>query len=430
MDDLVYDVVGVGFGVSNIGAAIAMSEAEGKLSYLFFESKEEASWQPGMLLSGSDIQNSPHRDLITPINPRSRFTFINYLHEKGRLFEYFNLGRTHPFRLEYADYIKWCASFFSGSVNYSSRVDKIEVEMVDGAQLFLVTTESGAMCRARNVIVGTGRQKNIPGQFLEQLGRRVFHSNEYLESIAGICGSGSSQIAVVGSSQSAIEIVLDIRSRLPKSRIINICRGSPYRLKNTSQFSYESFYPEFIDFYYSLPLQYKREVLAELRSVNYGVADEDVISQLYGAIYEDRVMGVERVVVIKDSIVERVERDRESLSLLVKNKYSHARENHNVDYVVLATGFIDNPLINSSAFSMPLLEKLSPSYNFEIDVNRDYSLKAVGLEGCRQGRVYLNGLCEATHGFGDAGSISSVSIRCKTIVDSIARQVSDGRPGL
>ena len=54
----------------------------------------------------------------------------------------------------------------------------------------------------------------------------------------------------------------------------------------------------------------------------------------------------------------------------------------------------------------------------EMQVGRDYRLTLVD---CNNAGLYLNGLCESTHGMGDAGSLSLVSIRAKQIVESIQR---------
>lgn len=421
MSKNVYDVIGVGFGVSNIGLAIAIEESGKALDSLFIEAGPEAAWQPEMLLPGSDIQNSPHRDLITPINPRSNYTFINYLHVKGRLFEYFNLGRLHPFRSEYADYIKWCANHFSSSVLYSTRVTSINVLAgQDREQLFVVSTDSGDTFLSRQVVLGTGRERYIPSPFVPHIGRKVFHSDTFISSIHKAGVDGANRVAVVGSSQSAIEIVLDLRTRLPRAQIYNVSRSFAYRLKDTSRFSYEAFFPEFIDFYYDLDATNKAEVLGKLRSVNYGVADEDVINQLYAAMYEDRIAGDERVNILKNKNVVDVSAKGSQIEMSLRDKYSGELDCLAFDCVVLATGFIDYELADSDASCIPLLSGIVHSQGHSgPGVNRDYSVRGVVGSSPECSRIYLNGLCEMSHGFGDAGSISSVSIRC----DSIARSI-------
>ena len=87
MTQNVYDVIGIGFGPANIALAAALEERQAGFKIAFLEQMKAPAWQPAMLLSGSDIQNNPLRDLVTPRNPRSRYSFTNFLHEHGRLFE-------------------------------------------------------------------------------------------------------------------------------------------------------------------------------------------------------------------------------------------------------------------------------------------------------------------------------------------------------
>src|SRR5436305_11802623 len=85
----VYDVLGIGFGPSNLAVAAAIAEeasAPGEsLSSVFLERKPSYAWHPGMLLSGAQVQLSFMKDLVTLRNPQSRFTFLKYLKDKGRL---------------------------------------------------------------------------------------------------------------------------------------------------------------------------------------------------------------------------------------------------------------------------------------------------------------------------------------------------------
>src|SRR5438105_5519801 len=122
----VHDLIGVGFGPSNIALAIAL-EAQPDIDYVFLEGREGTFWQDGMLLDGSDIQNNPLRDLVTPRNPQSRYTFVNYLKQTGRLFAYLNLGMQYPLRKDYAHYVAWVAEHFRDRVAYRSNVEATDL---------------------------------------------------------------------------------------------------------------------------------------------------------------------------------------------------------------------------------------------------------------------------------------------------------------
>src|SRR5262245_37633705 len=99
----IYDTIGIGFGPSNLALAICLEEMGNGSSACFFDAQPEPGWQSQMLLEGSDIQNNPLRDLVTPRNPRSHYGFVNYLKQNDRLFEYLNLPTSYPLRREYAN---------------------------------------------------------------------------------------------------------------------------------------------------------------------------------------------------------------------------------------------------------------------------------------------------------------------------------------
>lgn len=427
MKDQIYDVIGIGFGVSNIGLAISLKESNAGVSMLFIEANADSLWQPNMLIRGADIQNSPHRDLITPNNPRSKYTFMNYLFEHGRLFEYFNLNITHPLRTEYADYIKWCSEDFKDHVIYNERANSISHHATDGVEetVFEVATNSGKRFFARNISIGTGRQVNIPAKFQHVRNCRISHLTQYSVTTTSIPRNESTSIAVIGSGQSAIEIILDLNKRFPESRITNICNGFGYRLKDTSPFSYEAFYPEFIDFFYSLPPNAKEEVTSQLRATNYSTVDGDVLHELYLSMYEDRLVGAERISLRKNSNITHVIDHGRHIEIGTTGKHDGRQRSDHFDFVFLATGFIDYQLATSPLSSIPLLENIARALGSErFSVSRDYRIESKSSKSCTEGSIYLNGLCEMTHGMGDAGSISSVSTRCSTIARSLIATLS------
>jgi L-ornithine N5-oxygenase len=90
------------------------------------------------------------------------------------------------------------------------------------------------------------------------------------------------------------------------------------------------------------------------------------------------------------------------------------------DKVVLATGFRDIgsgeneekfPIILGSIY--PLLKKNSDG---ALVVEQDYEVRRTGK---RAAKFFLNGLCESSHGLGDAGSFNLLSIRSEIIADAI-----------
>ncbi|NOH35953.1 SidA/IucD/PvdA family monooxygenase [Vibrio chagasii] len=426
MQSNIIDIIGVGFNVSNIGLAISLQENNSPLSMLFLESKANSKWQEEMTIPGSDIQNAPHRDLITPVNPRSRYTFINYLFEHGRLFSHFNLGMKFPFRTEYSKYIEWCSKFFEDKVKYNEAVVSIEYtgDFENEEPIFKVTTSTGDTYLCKKVVLGHGRSINIPEEFSGISNGRATHLTKYRSYISKIESGDEDTFCVVGSSQSAIEIVLDLKSRFPNAKITNLIRSFSYKLKDTSPFSYEVFYPEFIDHFYSASDSQKEKLTLHLRNSNYSSVDKDVLDGLYQSLYEDKILERERVFIRNNSKINTVVENDDSIEISYTNELLNESSSESFDHVILATGFKDLGHGDRYDTYCPLLHNVKGYINESeqglLQINRDYSLNFAPPGKNRTYKsFYLNGLCESTHGLGDAGSISSVSIRSKVICDSL-----------
>ena len=424
-DGQVYDVIGIGFGPANIALAIALEELGFAGTRLFLERQGSTKWQPEMMLSGSDIQNHPSRDLVTPRNPRSRYTFTNFLFENDRLFEHLNLGLEFPLRSEFAEYVRWVAGFFAKDVAYNQAVTSIQADPV--SNLYCVTTQTGSKFFARSLVVAPGRTPVIPQAFTDCAADQVFHLTQYLGRLVQLAQQRElKRVAVVGGSQSAIEIMLHLRHSYPHLEIINIQRGYGFRLKDTSQFSEHVYFPSFVDHYYNSSAEAKKNINRHLHYTNYSAADADVISELYVGIYEDKLQGKNRITIKSFSDIEACTATGHSYSLTLLDTQAGTTEQlPELDAVVLATGFRNLGTGAQDERFPSILRDLAESLDCDaqgvIRIGRDYRLSA--RAGCNLPALYLNGLCESSHGYGDAGSFSLLSLRARDIFTSLSEQL-------
>ena len=419
----VYDCVGIGFGPSNIALAIALEECGALENCVFLEARERVAWQPGMLLEGSDIQHNPLRDFVTPRNPRSPYGFLSYLAEKDRLFEFLNLDAPFPPRLEYAGYVAWVAEQFAHAVRLNTRVDSIEVVENSGYGRLLSVSCPGGRYLARTVSFGPGRSAHIPEIFAPHLGPRVVHLNDYLWNIERWKAEGLNRIAVIGGSQSAAEIILDLAIRTPACEIVSISRSFGFKLKDTSPFTERIYMPGFVNYFFNSPESEQNAMTRELWRSNYGAADHDVIAALQLRLYEQKVTGSERISVLFNQSIDSVNAQPSgALTLALADRCSGSTCDLAVDAVILATGFRNFGSGENQETYHPLLGGLAPLMRFRVDggvaVNRDFSV-GYAPEAGPMPQVYLNGVCESSHGFGDAGSFSLLSTRSAQIAESI-----------
>lgn len=429
-----HDVLGIGFGPANLALAIALEEEGHDLDVRFLEARPGPSWQSAMMLDGSDIQNHPVRDLVSLRNPRSRYSFINYLFESGRLLEHLNVPMEFPLRKEYAQYVIWAAGHFSRLVDYGVHVTGVALGRdADGRPPhYTVTTSGGDTLRTRALVIGTGRSPFIPEPFDAVDCPRVFHLTRYLPALQqleelGVVGRGDRSpraVTVIGGSQSAVELTLDLARRFPRAEVTTLVRSLTLREKDTSPFSEEGYFPGFTDYYYRASRERKDALDAYMRLTNYSSSDADVLRELYRLIYEQRLDGDQRVFVSGSRQVRGLEVREDGVRLSVEELNTGESEEHEADFVVLATGFRDLGPAAHQERVPALMRGIADDFAFDghgyLAVGPDYEVQPLGPD---TPALFLNGLCESSHGIGDAGSFSLLSLRAKVIAESLRKRL-------
>ena len=426
MQQYTCDILGIGFGPANLSLAIALEEDGLSDRALFLEKRMGPTWQPGMLLDGTDIQNNPLRDLVTLRNPLSRYTFTNYLHTHERLLPYLNLGLQFPLRKEFARYIEWVSGFFGHQVRYGRAVRNIAYD--HDRQLYRVgTTTTSEVYLARALVIGTGRTPLIPDAFKSMLSERVFHLNDYLpKNTRQVLKNSRGHVCVIGASQSAIEIVIDLYTRYPHLQITNLIRGFGYQLKDTSPFSEHVYFPEFIDYFFEANAESKRTLTDLLRRTNYSSADADVIHRLYLMLYEQNLDGESRLNVRTNTDVVAARTVANKVELTLREMHRGDVETLDCDWVILGTGFRNlGGRANEERYPSilePIADLLEMNGEGTPQINRDYSLASAKGSSATQ-TIFLNGLCESSHGLGDAGSFSLLAQRGTCISRALASRL-------
>ena len=62
-----------------------------------------------MMIEGATIQVPFLADLVTMADPTSRFSFLNYLKERERLYPFYIRESFYPLRAEYDAYCRWAS---------------------------------------------------------------------------------------------------------------------------------------------------------------------------------------------------------------------------------------------------------------------------------------------------------------------------------
>jgi L-ornithine N5-monooxygenase len=431
-----YDLVGVGFGPANMSLAVLLQEEAEQGGHdvrrLFLEARSEPVWHPDLLLEDSQIQVIALKDLATVRNPRSRFTFLCYLQERGRLFEFLNLRDPYPGRIEFNDYLRWVEKQLSRDVRCGQRVEAIEPVIGGGAtsddrvELLRVTSRDAATGEARSIltkdaVIATGGQPWVPPGIELREDGRAFHASDLLMRLDRdfLDRDAPYFFIVIGAGQTAAEQFLYLLRRFPNADVTATMRRFGYKPRDESDFTSRTFFPEMVDWIYELPDGLREEVVDSFRDINYSVVDTRLIKKINRFLYDEKVVGRNRARILPYLQLTAV-RDEGDRAVAEMHHVLHPdrRQEFAGDAVILSTGY-------DRSSQHPLLEPLAPwlvptANSTGWEVNRDYSLATrKGFEP----RVYLQGFCESTHGIGDTVP-ALLPIRAQDIWHSLVERIT------
>lgn len=449
-DDL-HDLVCVGFGPASLAIAVALHDAlDARLSQstgnddfvlprvAFLEKQSSFAWHPGMLLPGAKMQISFLKDMATLRNPKSEFTFLNYLHQNQRLVEFTNLSTFLPQRIEFEDYLRWCADWFHDVAEYSQEVVNVAPVLSRSGSgtvdHFAVTsrnvkTGETTVRRARHVVVAVGGAPEIRAPFPSSH-PRVIHSAQYAWRIPEILTDRERpyHVAVVGSGQSAAEVFDAIHTQYPNSQTRLIIKGAALRPSDDSPFVNEVFNPDRVTATFGMPLSQRAEAIALDRNTNYGVVRLELLEHLYEKLYMQRLsydsedQWPQRILPYRTitNVNTDTAKGQRPVTLRMRNNsgtHGTVEESLNVDLVVVATGYTRN-------FHEELLastRQLMPGGGHEgekWEVARNYRVKFASGAVSPDAGVWLQGCNQETHGLADT-LLSILAVRGGELVESI-----------
>ncbi|MCF3120870.1 lysine N(6)-hydroxylase/L-ornithine N(5)-oxygenase family protein [Streptomyces arenae] len=434
---VIHDLIGIGFGPSNVAMAIALSEHNARVGRQeavtahFFERQPQFGWHRGMLFDDATMQVSFLKDLVTMRNPASEFSFLCYLQSRGRLIDFVNHKNLFPLRVEFHDYFEWAAEKVDDMVSYGHDVVAVEPVVRDGVVEYVdVTARSGSelvVHRARNLVIGTGLRPYMP-EGIERTDR-VWHNSDFLKRVKALEGTSPSRFIVVGAGQSAAENVAYLHRNFPDAEVCAVFSRYGYSPADDSSFANRIFDPAAVDEYFTAPDDVKRKLIDYHGNTNYSVVDIDLIDDLYRQSYQEKVLGNERLRFLNVSrltdVVEGPDRVRATVESLVTGEKTPL----DADVVVYATGY-------RPADPLGLLGEVEGYCRRDeegrVEVGRDYRVAADAALRCG---IYLQGGTEHTHGI-TSSLLSNTAIRVGEILESIVggnlrpvdedRQVADG----
>ncbi|MET7900520.1 SidA/IucD/PvdA family monooxygenase [Streptomyces sp. NPDC005355] len=396
------DVLAVGAGPANLSLAALADPIDG-LDISVVEARPSVAWHPGLLWSDSRLQVSALKDLVTLVDPTSRFSFLNFLREQGRLYRHIVASDGYVHRTEFSQYFGWAAQ------RMNVRLDERVVQVKHDADGFVVDTDRGQWI-AKNLVLGIGSVPDVPEFAVGMPRRHVRHVADYL---TGVVSLADKRVVVVGGGQSAGEVMLDVLSGnrgLPKS-VMWIAGRSGLRPLDQSPFTNEFFNPLFARYFQALPEEHRRTVLGQQMSAIKGIA-VDLLHRIYTRLYELDYLTPERVkyYILSGAELRSLSQCPGAMTAEFADLLTGRRWTDEYDMVLLATGFRQE----LPGFMDGLRARI-PVAGTTYAVDSDFR---VPWDGPDDNRIYVQGVGPVNFGVGDQ-TLGLASWRSATIINSL-----------
>ncbi len=336
----IYDFIAIGLGPFNLSLA-CLTDPISELNGLFLERNAEFSWHPGMLIENTTLQNSFLADLVSLADPKSRFSYLNYCKEEGKIYSYYFREDFYLTRSEYNAYCRWAASQLS-NVRFGYDVQEVNYDRKNRCYTvsgICKTTHERFFKYCRKLVLGVGSKPAYPN-CCKQMEQDCFHTENYIDNKKDLQKKRS--ITVIGSGQSAAEVYYDLLREIDQYdySLVWITRSQRFFQMETTKLTLEMFSPDYIDYFFHLSDEKKDKIVCSHDCLYKGV-NAKLINQIYDLLDDLRRRGKMRTHLITNCELQRCHKDVENGSYELEfcqrdfcTSYIHRSEG-----VVFATGY-------------------------------------------------------------------------------------------
>lgn len=405
------DLIGIGLGPSNLSLA-ALLEPVADVHARFFDQRPKFDWHPGLMLPQARLQTSFLKDLVTAVSPTSAYSFLAYLVNKKRFYDFVNASFENISRREFADYLAWVAGRVS-TATFSATVREIAF---DGTQ-FQVRRDQETETTA-NLCIATGHLPNIPNWAPKQLDNRCFHASEFLHRSPDVTGK---RVAIVGGGQTGAEVFLTLAEGGfgPVASVSWISRRANFDQLDDSHFADEVFTPDYLRLFFQLPEGRKSGIVESQKLKSDGISPS-TLREIYHLLYQRRHLssGGQSLALLPGREVLALQESGEGFNLTTHNQMIGEGEALQADIVILCTGYrthlpeILQPLTGRMDFDSAQRPRLDQNFK-------------VLWDGPSDRRIYMQNTARHSHGIADP-QLSLMAWRSAAIInDLLGRQVYD-----
>lgn len=409
MNDATLDLAGIGIGPFNLSLAALLRKTP-QVKHLFFERRPQFDWHSEIMFRDSTMQTTYLKDLVTPVDPTSPYSFLNHLVERGLFYQFLNTQRTVISRREFEQYCTWVSEKLHATLKFKTEV--LGVNFTNGE--FRVHTPDG-LHRSKNICVATGLVPRIPDCARPHVGANVFHAKS--PALKNVNLEGKS-VVIVGGGQTGIELFRNaLHGKWGRAHSLRLLtRRKSLEPLDESAFTNEYFTPAYVESFWNLNLQKKTQIVAEQKLASDGNTPSYLL-ELFNDLYhlkhvekDTREIGIMACRKLTDLEIA----PGGGYRLAIENTFRETKASIDADIVILSTGF-ENAI-------PPMLEPLFPKIDF--DSERRFKFKksyAVEWDGPAENRIYALNFSRHNHGIIDPQT-SLMAWRSAVVINDLTGQ--------
>ncbi len=363
------DLVAVGAGPANLSlaalTAAARERGHASLSSAFLERNTSVRWHSGQMFPGTLMQTEFYRDLVTPIDPTSRFTFLNYLKSQGRIDQFFCSSTIYPPRHEFEDYFNWVAAQLP-DILFSTNVRLVDFD--PERRLFIIDADDQPQqCRrfvSKHVVLGCGPSPDADPS--EPKSARVVEVSALLNFSFP---SPLHRVLVVGGGQSAAECVNFLLDRESASglQVKWVTSETAFRALDIGNFSRETYAASYPRAFAVLPEPLRKKTLDDERNVSNGITPS-VAQALYQRLYRLRHLNIAgpagaSVSMHPNTEDQEIRGEKDGAAVTARILATGDTSVEVYDLVILCTGFDDCSVFETAMIGDELKRRISTNEN-------------------------------------------------------------------
>ncbi|WP_405066132.1 SidA/IucD/PvdA family monooxygenase [Kribbella sp. NBC_01510] len=399
-----YDVIAIGCGPFNLGLA-ALADGVDDVRLAVLDSRPEFTWHRGLMFDDAMLQVSFLADLVSLVEPAHHLSFLSFLNDNDRMYQFYVREKFHPTRREYETYLRWCAAQLDSlhfghhvrSASWNGSFFELTVERGDALETF----------EARHLVVGVGTEPSVPAALAGLPSERFLHSADYLFRREDLLKTG--RVTVVGSGQSGAECALDLL-RANGPAVSWMTRTPAFTPLDYSKLVLEMTTPSYVDYFHALD-ESTRDKLVKEQWRHYKGISSDTLDDIHDVLYQRDLNGAPVDLQCGVAVVSAVAH-ADGIELTMYHADSGKTFQHTCDAVVAATGYRNRAL----PFMTSLEDRVRRDAAGRWMINRDHSVFA---DDELAGRIFVANADLHSHGVA-APDLGIGAIRNATILNSVA----------